>query len=163
MAPLAAYLLQQQNNIQIRQVVTFAAPRSGDTDFAAGYNKVFTNHVRYENYGDIAPLVPADEFSVVLANAVSWIPDIGEELYKLLMKSAGWNYTPVGSEQYIDYDYSVITNPSTWEQVSDFVWYLGRNIIDPGWVIALGNAHSHCCGHGYMNGTCPGTSVCSQS
>lgn len=160
MAPLAAYFLQQAYQIKIRQTVTFAAPRSGNQAFAAGYQAIFKNHVRYENYGDLVPLVPpGQEFCDLLADAVSWIPDIGEELAKLFRDAGKWNYTPVGSEQYIDYDYSVITNPPILQQVGDFIWYLGSNIGN--WEAALGNAHSHYCGGGYMNGTCPGTSVCS--
>jgi hypothetical protein len=159
MAPLAAYLLQQHNKIPIQQVVTFAAPRVGNGVFAAGYQAVFNNHVRYENYGDLAPLVPPTQAaSGVLANAVSWIPEVGAELAKLFRDAGQWNYTSVGSEEYIDYDYSVIPNPPTVEQVGDLIWYLARNILD--WETALGNAHSHYCGGGYMNGTCAGSGVC---
>lgn len=161
MAPLAAYLLQQQSKIPVRQTVTFAAPRAGDQAFAAGYQGVFSNHVRYENYGDLVPLVPpGEEFSKLLAKAVGKIPDKkAQDLAKLIADIAQCNYTPVGSELFIEHNGSVVPNEPPDEQVFDFVFYLASHLLDPG--PALVNAHSYRCGHAYMNGTCPGTSVCS--
>ena len=69
MAPIAAYLLKQTADIPIKQVVTFAAPKSGNSAFASGYQSVFKNHTRYENYGDLVPLLPpADGFVGLLAH-----------------------------------------------------------------------------------------------
>src|SRR5260370_27476357 len=83
----------------IKQVVTFAAPRSGDGAFQTGYQSVFKNHIRYENYGDLVPLLPpSDEFVGLLAKAVGYIPDIGPDLSKLISEAAGWDYTPVGAQ-----------------------------------------------------------------
>lgn len=160
MAPFAAYLLLKQGFL-VQQVITFAAPKSGNGAFATAYNSVIRNHVRYENYGDIVPLLPpADEFISVLAAAVSWIPDIGPELAKLINEAAGWDYMPVGSKLFIDYDYSIVTNESDYDQVGDFIWYLASNIEN--WDSALGNAHTLSCGYGYMSGTCPST-ICTST
>src|ERR1700756_3704231 len=96
MSPIAAYLMQQGSGISIKQVVTFAAPRSGNGGFQTGYQSVFKNHIRYENYGDLVPLLPpSDEFVGLLAKAVAYIPDIGSDLSKLISEAAGWDYTPV--------------------------------------------------------------------
>jgi Lipase (class 3) len=161
MAPLAAYLMQQSSNIPIKQVVTFAAPKSGDGGFETGYQSVFKNHIRYENYGDLVPLLPpADEFIALLAKAAGYIPDIGSDLSKLISEAAGWDYTPVGAELFIESaanHYQINTNELAMEQVFDFTWNLAQNIED--WETALGNAHALGCGYGYMSGTCP-TSVC---
>jgi Lipase (class 3) len=161
MAPIAAYLMQQGSNIPVKQVVTFAAPKSGDGGFQTGYQSVFKNHIRYENYGDLVPLLPpADEFVGLLAKAVAYIPDIGLDLSKLVSEAAGWNYTPVGAELFVESaanHYQINTSELALEQVFDFTWSLALNIEV--WETALGNAHALGCGYGYMSGTCP-ASVC---
>jgi Lipase (class 3) len=161
MAPIAAYLLQQGNGIPIKQTVTFAAPKSGDGAFQSGYQSVFKNHIRYENYGDLVPLLPpADGFTGLLARATSFIPEIGPELSKLISEAAGWNYTAVGAELFIESasnHYEISTNELAVEQVFDFGWNLGLNVAD--WSTVIGHAHTVSCGFGYMGGTCP-ASVC---
>jgi Lipase (class 3) len=87
----------------IKQVVTFAAPKSGNQGFQTGYQSVFKNHIRYENYGDLVPLLPpTDEFIALLAKAVALIPGIGTALSKLISEAAGWDYVPVGAELFIE-------------------------------------------------------------
>jgi hypothetical protein len=161
MAPLAAYLIQQTFGIPVKQVVTVAAPKSGDQAFQTGYQSVFKNHVRFENYGDLVPLLPpADEFIGLLAKAVAHIPDIGADLADLISEAAGWNYAPVGAELFIESasnDYRINTTEPALEQVFDFAWNLAQNLGT--WATALENAHSLACGNGYMSGTCP-PSVC---
>jgi len=166
MAPLAAYLLQQTNQIPILQTVTFAAPRSGDAAFAAGYQSVFSNHLRYENYGDLVPLVPPGQvFANMLAKAANRIDVKGQsalsgpDLAKLMTDVAKANYTPVGSELFIDHDGTLVPNEPLAEQVFDFGMYLAGHLFDS--VPALVNSHSYQCGHGYMKGACSGTGVCS--
>jgi len=162
MAPIAAYLMQQGSGIPIKQVVTFAAPKSGDGGFQIGYQSVFKNHIRYENYGDLVPLLPpADGFISLLAKAVSFIPDIGSDLSKLISEAAGWDYVPIGAELFIESaanHYQINTNEMALEQVFDFTWNLAQNIGN--WETALGNAHAIGCGYGYMSANCP-VSVCS--
>jgi hypothetical protein len=161
LAPMAAYLLQQGSNIPVKQVITFAAPKSGDKGFQTGYQSVFKNHIRYENYGDLVPfLPPTDGFISELAWIVSFIPDIGPELSKWISEAAGWNYTPIGSEWYIQKNYVVKLNPPDLTQALD----LYANIAETSstWETALLDAHVLTCGHGYMTGTCPGT-VCTHA
>ena len=157
MAPLAAYLLRR-DRVPLQQVITFAAPKSGNDAFATAYNSAIRNHIRYENYGDIVPLLPPpDEFVSLLAYVVSWIPDIGQELAELLRKAAGWDYTAVGSKLYIEPDHSICTHEPDDEQIAGvgyYLWENGDNVE-----AAVGNAHTLGCSYGYMSGTCPST-VC---
>ena len=161
MAPIAAYLIQQSVGIPIKQTVTFAAPKPGDQGFQTGYQSVFKNHIRYENYGDLVPLLPpADELIGLLSKAARYIPEIGAKLSKLISEAAGWDYMPVGAELFIESasnNYLINTNEMTLEQVFDFTWNLGQNL--GAWTTALANAHSIACGNGYMSGICP-ASVC---
>ena len=164
MAPIAAYLMRQGAGIPVKQVMTFAAPKSGDQGFQTGYESVFKNHIRYENYGDLVPLLPPpDEFISLLAKAVAFIPDIGTELAKLITEAAGWDYRPVGAELFIEsafYGYQINTNETAPGQILDLIWNLGQNLGS--WATALENAHGLGCGNGYMNGNCP-ASVCDGS
>jgi Lipase (class 3) len=164
MAPIAAYLMQQGAGIPIKQAVTYAAPKSGNQGFQTGYQSVFKNHIRYENYGDLVPLLPpTDEFVALLAKAVALIPDIGTELSKLINEAAGWDYVPVGAELFIESalnGYRINTNETASGQILDFVWNLAQNLGS--WATALDNAHGLACGNGYMSGSCP-PSVCDGS
>ncbi|MGH8246100.1 MAG: lipase family protein, partial [Gammaproteobacteria bacterium] len=84
LASLGAYLLSRAG-ISVKQVVTFASPKVGDRGFQAGYQRVIPNQIRYENDGDIVPLMPpADEFITDLADVVEYIPDIGSRLAALI-------------------------------------------------------------------------------
>ncbi len=160
-APLAAYLLQQTYGIPVQQTITFAAPKSGNLGFVTGYQLIFKNHLRYENYGDLVPLLPpADAFIAGLAQALSYIPDIGQKLAKIVSEAAGWDYDEVGQELFIESGGQINTNEPDWEQLVDFVWNLSSSF--PDWEDALASAHALGCGHGYMNGACQ-NSVCGQS
>jgi hypothetical protein len=160
LASLGAYLLTLAG-VAVQQVVTFASPRTGDAGFRAGYQKVIPNQIRYENYGDLVPLVPPPtEFINGLAAVVAWIPDIGQELAAIIMRAKNWDYVPVGAEYFIESaqnGYAINTNESQYDQVGDFIWNLAQNPFDL--VGALLNAHTISCGFGYMSGSCP-SSVC---
>jgi hypothetical protein len=160
LASLGAYLLTTAG-ITVQQVVTFASPRTGDPDFQAGYQKVIPNQIRYENYGDLVPLVPpSGQFIAGLAAVVSLIPDIGKELAAIIAEAQDWDYVPVGAEYFIESPadgYAINTRESELDQVGDFIWNLVSNGFDI--LTTLGNAHSMACGFGYMSGSCP-SSVC---
>jgi hypothetical protein len=163
MAPLAAYLLQAQG-VPIAQTVTFAAPRSGDQDFKNGYETTFKNHVRYENYGDLVPLVPVgDEFGDI-APRLAMLPGIGQVLSEISARSKGWGYVPVGSEMYISKYQQIKPDENVRDQVGDFLGNLAAQLLHlqtPAEAIArlekaIVDAHILACGHGYVSGTCPG-------
>src|ERR671918_552133 len=75
MAAIGAWIMRAQPyGITIAQVVTFASPKPGDGTFQAAYQKVFANHLRYENYDDLVPLLPpATDFIKLVAE----IPVLG--------------------------------------------------------------------------------------
>jgi len=156
LASLGAYLLTVAG-IPVQQVVTFASPRTGDPGFRAGYQKVIPNQIRYENYGDLVPLMPPSQpFIGGLAALVAQIPDIGGDLAALLKQAEAWNYVPVGAEFFIESasdGFAINTKESEQDQVGDFIFNLFRNDFDI--VRALVNAHTISCGFGYMSGSCP--------
>lgn len=156
LASLGAYLLHAAG-IPVQQVVTFASPKTGDPDFQAGYQKVIPNQIRYENYGDLVPLVPpAAPFIAGLAAVVKLIPDIGARLAAIIKEAEGWNYVPVGQKYFIESaadGYAVTTSESDLDQLGDFIYNLISNGLDI--VNTLANAHSISCHLGYMSGACP--------
>ena len=159
MAPIAALLLKNAG-IDVRQVVTFAAPKSGNVEFKNGYEAVFNNHLRFENYGDLVPLVPASASSGALGRIIERIPNLGPELRDSLAQAAAWNYAPVGTQKFIESPgrkYEVRTNVPEIEQVTDFVFNLAPHIGQP--IPTLTEAHVLVCGKGYMTAVCP-PSVC---
>jgi triacylglycerol lipase len=61
LAMLAALKLRVENILPVTEVVTFAAPRVGGTDFAAKYAAQGIVGYRYENQDDLVPHVPLDK------------------------------------------------------------------------------------------------------
>jgi hypothetical protein len=161
LASIGAYFLNAAG-IAIEQVVTFASPKAGDPDWQAGYQKVIPNQIRYENYGDLVPLLPPATQSIeILAAVISKVPDIGQTIAALLKEAQDWNYVAVGQQYFIESakdNYGVIMNEPATAQVADFI----VNLVEGGFDIAttLGNAHAMTCGYGYMRGGCP-SGVCS--
>ena len=163
MAPLAAYLLQAKG-IPIAQTVTFAGPRCGNQDFKTGYEAIFKNHIRYENYGDLVPLVPAGgEFDAVTQH-LSMLPGIGKTLSEISTRSRGWGYVPVGSEMYITKHQQIKLDEDVRDQIEAFLGNLAAQLLHlqtPEQAIArlekaIVDAHILKCGLGYVSGTCPG-------
>ncbi|HMD48127.1 MAG TPA: lipase family protein [Bryobacteraceae bacterium] len=131
MAPIGAYILSQSYHFPIQQVVTFAAPRPGDVGFQAGYQSVIANHVRYENYQDIVPLVPPSDSLIQLATGVLRLVPEGQKLANLFQSADGWNYVPVGTQQFIEADmHTIISNEPVEAQTWDVVRELGEDIWD---------------------------------
>jgi hypothetical protein len=153
MAAIAAFLLQQNlPDIRIARVVTFATPKVGDADFRDGYEKLVGNHVRYENYGDLIPLLPPSGVGS-LSNRVAELADIPVIGPKLgVIKSiaglaARWNYQPVGAKSYIDSLRRTVPNQDHDTQVDDFLRNLKQHPAD-----GLSNAHGLL--YGYMPVVC---------
>ena len=160
LASLGAYLLTQAS-IPVQQVVTFASPKTGDPDFRTGYQKVIPNQIRYENYGDLVPLLPPPApFIAGLAAVMAQIPDIGKQLSALFKEAQGWDYVAVGQEYFVESSankYAINSSESDADQVGDFIVNLVMNGLDL--AKTLVNAHSIDCNLGYMSGSCP-SSVC---
>ncbi len=153
MATIAAYLLHRNTpDIRIARVVTFAAPKPGDAAFRDGYQKLVANHVRYESYGDLIPLLPPSGAGS-LSNRVSelsGIPVIGPKLgviHSIAAAAAKWDYKPVGAKSYIDGLRRIVLNQNHDIQVDDFLKNLKQHPVD-----GLSTAHS--LRNGYMPGVC---------
>jgi hypothetical protein len=96
LASLGAWLLRSQS-LSPSAIVTFAAAHVGDAGFAAAYNEVFGDQLRFENYLDIVPFMPPES---AFFDLLSEIPEIG----RLFVDGENWDYTPVGKLQYIRKD-----------------------------------------------------------
>lgn len=146
LASLIAWRLHSEG-MKPDQVITFASPLVGDTDFARSYNEVF-EQVRYENYLDLVPLLPPTRLGdTLMAQLVSFWPALSD----VFKDAARWNYEAVGSLQYIEADHSLTSDyPGLIEiRVAEII----AQLTDPSKII---DAHSHTCGGGYMGGACPG-------
>lgn len=160
LASLGAYLLNAAG-IPVQQVITFASPKTGDPDFQTGYQKVIPNQIRYENYGDLVPLVPpAVSFIGGLAAVLGLIPDIGPKLAALVKQAEAWNYVAVGQEYFIENaanGYAINTGEKASDQMGAFILNLVHGGLDI--VKTIADAHSISCNFGYMSGSCP-SSLC---
>jgi len=152
MAPLAARRFVSNNFVGADhiKVVTFAAPKSGDSAFAADYNATIRDHTRYEFAEDIVPHLPA---SAPFLTAMAGITFFKERLAGL----ETFDYERVGSLLYIDRSFDVA--PADNKQLPE----RRRRIVDlilRGHVQQVIDDHRIGCNHGYMtalgpSGVCP--------
>ncbi|MNJ84939.1 Lipase (class 3) [compost metagenome] len=158
-APIAAMYFKNAFKLKIEQVVTFAGPNCGNTDFVNAFNQTYPDTRRYENYLDIIPLLPPDpEFIDVLED----FPDLPQELIDVLNAFKNFDYEPVGNLIYIDsYAIAVPYSASSARtllpiRMGEIALQLAEN-----WRMVV-SAHHPGCGYRYMEGTCSGT-VCQTS
>jgi Lipase (class 3) len=160
MASIGAYLLNQSFGIPVHQVVTFASPKPGDSGFRAGYQAAIPNQIRYENYGDLVPLVPPSHMPVDLLIRIFQriSPDLAA---KFKQARDEWDYQPVGSLMFIESSsslYQTTPDESIESQVLAVFEEVARDLLAFNFT-SIGEAHTLACGRGYMRGTCP-LSVC---
>lgn len=157
-APIAAMYFRNRYRFRVAQTITFAGPNPGNTAFANAYNAAFRNHVRYENYLDIVPLLPPDpEFTDWLLA----IPGLPDTFRKILNYMKSYDYEPVGNLMYIDSN-SVATAYTPFEAellLPVRMAEIGEAIITLD-LSAIGDAHHSGCGYRYMNAVCAGSGVC---
>lgn len=143
LSSLAALRLKLQAGIVPTAIYTYASPHPGDTTFASQYKLEIPNHTRYEYGNDIVPhLVPDAAF----IDAIAHLPGLGE--FFKGMKT--WNYSPVGTLQFIHWDRKTIVDDSPLLQIERLA-RLASAIAD-GQFEAIVAAHSASCGGGYMGG-----------
>jgi hypothetical protein len=154
-ASILAYVLSQNMGVpNVQPLVTFASPKPGDINFQAGFEKVLSQ-TRFENYNDIVPLLPPSTSFISLASSVlDLIPVIGPELAKLFESAEGWNYTAVGSQEFVTSSFQLVPNYSVETQTFDVVWEFGSDTYHRDFSSFLA-AHSLAPGYGYNSALAP--------
>jgi hypothetical protein len=131
--------------------VTFAAPRSGNDDFAAAFNKMIPDFKRFENRNDIVPHLPPHLALIPLLSAAT------ESRFDDLQD---YDYQSVGQLFYID-EAGNIESPIS-GSLADHVLrlkrfgHLAEAIFDFDEIVG---DHRIDCGSGYQQAICP-TGVC---
>jgi Lipase (class 3) len=153
-APLAAIRFVKEENIEANlvKVVTFAAPKSGDSPFAAFYNGAIADHTRYEFADDLVPHLPP---SAPLLTVLSTLSFFSRRLAGL----ATYDYERVGTLLYVDRSFKIIPDPD-----ESLLPARRRNIVKlilSGHLQEIADDHRMSCGYGYMSALCP-TGVCPQ-
>jgi dienelactone hydrolase len=100
MAPLAAVLLRNKN-VPVDEVHLYEPPRCGDVNFALAYNLAFPNTTRYEYQDDLVPHTPPTPIEMAILDSSSAIKGI---LHTLYPDADSWNYLPVGTLQFVNWD-----------------------------------------------------------
>jgi hypothetical protein len=134
--------------------VTVASPNAGDSEFAKGYDALFSQ-THYTNHLDMVPFLPPTKS---VAEKFEHIPFIG----KIFKDYDKYDYQTVGSGIFINGEgetTSEAENPSAYEREieNDLDDILGHLVLAGFPKLAL--AHSPTCGSGYMQGICQST-VC---
>ncbi len=157
MASIGAYLLQQSFGIPIREVVTLASPRPGDSEFKSGYEAVL-KQTRYENFGDVVPLVAPSHAPIdLLVSILQQVPNVGSEIAGWFKAAQNWDYCSVGALQFVDSSaarYQIRTDESLESQVLAVLEQTGRDLLALRFT-SIADAHTIACGYGYMHGICP--------
>jgi len=160
MAPIMTQYLKNVYGIKATQAIFFAGPNPGDTDFCNAFNTEFPNTLRYQNYLDIVPLLPATPMVIDTIETIlgSILP---QKIKNLLDDAKSWNYSYVGTMMYIDESRDPAKKESSLEAdliIAEDWASIGKHLLT-GNFADVANAHHSACGYGYMDGTC-GTSVC---
>jgi hypothetical protein len=148
MAALAAMRFRKREGLQSK-VITFAAPKAGNKNFADAYNGVM-DHTRYEFAEDVVPhLPPSARFLDVLAT----LAFLGQRLPDL----AQFDYERVGSLRYITRSLEIVPDPD--DSLLDKRRLRIVELILAGHIQQIADDHRTACGFGYMTALCP-SGVC---
>jgi hypothetical protein len=147
-AALAAMRFRQQESTPSK-VITFAAPKAGNTAFADAYNAVM-DHTRYEFAEDVVPhLPPSVSFQSIMATLSFFsrrIPNLEQ-----------YDYGRVGTLLYITRALEVVPDPNN--ALLNERRQRILNLILAGHLQQIGDDHRIACGSGYMTALCP-SGVC---
>jgi hypothetical protein len=130
--------------------VTYAAPKSGDSAFAADYNRTIRDHTRFEFGDDIVPHLPP---SVPLLTVLSTVTFLHQKLNDL----QEFDYERVGSLMYIDRSFTIA--PAIDDNLLPARRRSIANLILRGHVQQIADDHHAACKFGYMTALCP-SGVC---
>jgi hypothetical protein len=116
MASICTWILSQNAGIPVSKVITFASPKPGDGAFKSAYEARITQ-VRYENYQDVVPLLPAGgDFLDAFDLLPGFIPGAAEVKSRVKQVQVR-GYEPVGSLLFITKDRQVISNEPLFKQI----------------------------------------------
>ena len=154
-ASILAWILSQNLGIaNVQPLVTFASPKPGDTTFQSSFQKVLTQ-TRYENYNDLVPLLPpSSSFVSLVVSVLELIPVVGDRLANLFKSAEGWNYVPMGSQEFVTSSFQVQANFPVELQTLDVVKEFGVDVYHEDFS-SFAAAHSLAPGSGYNNGLKP--------
>lgn len=158
MAPIAAMYMKNVYQTNVTQTITFAGPNPGNSDFQSVYNTTFTNHLRYENYLDLVPLMPPVPETI---DVLEVIPDLPQSFIDKLNDAKGWDYQSVGTLEYIESNADV--KSLNWIEADAYLPFRLAEISEKIVTFQLseiGDAHHSSCGYRYMEGTCGADGVC---
>lgn len=158
MAPIAAMYMKNLYQLQVTQTITFAGPNPGNSDFQSVYNQTFPNHLRYENYLDLVPLMPPVPETI---DMLELIPDLPQSFIDKLNDAKTWDYQSVGTLEYIDASADV--SAYNWIEADAILPFRLAEISEKIVTFQLseiGDAHHSSCGYRYMEGTCGADGVC---
>ena len=129
LAQLAAYRLARQNTA-VHAVYTFAGARAGDQSFAAAFNQLLGNALRFEYRDDLVPHLPPDTGAwLKVLKGLRAVQDVfpleaphldtdtciardAEQLFDRLEKlaSANLSYTSAGTLRFIDWQDAIVSS-----------------------------------------------------
>jgi hypothetical protein len=151
-APLAAirFVKQEKVDANLVKVVTFAAPKSGDSAFAAFYNATIADHTRYEYGDDVVPHLPPSAPFLTVLSTLSFFS-------RRRISLATYDYERVGTLLYIDRTLKIIPDPE--EALLPARRRSLAGLILNGHIQQIADDHRMACRYGYMSAICP-SGVC---
>jgi len=155
MAALAAARLSFQETINAAGVYLYAPARAGNSLFVSTFPPQIPV-VRYEHYLDAVPFLPPNLHHL---NVIARIP----LLHEIFKNATPWEYTPLGTLQYIQRDGTVVGDSAglSLKREQEIILHALA-----GGAVGIARAHGPWCKStlsdgGYMLGACP-TGVCPQ-
>ena len=131
---------------QAHTITTFASPHPGDEAFFTGLPTQTVAVTRYENYWDMVPFIPPTADAV---SALSKVPIVGE----VVEFANHWDYAPLGKLVYIKADRTLV-HDSLGLQLTRKAEIFAQLAHGESGHKAIGAAHSHGGGIGYLSGVC---------
>lgn len=128
-------------------VYSFAPAHPGNSTFAAQFPLGTIPVTRYENYLDIVPFLPPDSTFITLFSKIPIIGDIFDV-------ALNWDYTPVGTLQYIEQDHA-ITGDYVGLEVERLGGIFLQMLHGTAGFTTIMDAHAIAYGGGYQQGVAP--------
>lgn len=105
-APLAGWLLRN-HGVAVDELHIYEPPRCGDAEFARAFDAAFPRTLRYEYQDDIVPHVPPTPDELEVLDRSTLLAAILAAVYPDYQT---WNYAPVGTLQFANWDNEFVRN-----------------------------------------------------